>query len=58
MFPANKRPLNMVTNHRDECIPINRLTIAYRRALNFDDLFLERKIQKTAGPSVSSFLNG
>jgi hypothetical protein len=58
MFPANERPLNMVTNHRDERIPIDRLTIAYHRAPNFGNLFSVRKIQKTPGPSVSSFLNG
>jgi hypothetical protein len=58
MFPANERPLNMVTNHRDERVPIDRLTIACHRAPNFGNLFSVRKIQKTPGPSVSSFLNG
>jgi hypothetical protein len=48
----------MVTNHRDEHIPIDRLAIAYHRAQNFGNLFSVLKIQKTPGPDVSSFLNG
>ena len=58
MFPTDERPFNLVTNHRDARVPIDRLTITYHRAPNFGNMFSVRKIQKQPGPSVSSFLNG
>ena len=55
--PHGQPPLNALTNHHGDPIPIDNMVIAYHRSLNLGNILSYRKICKRSGPKVSSYLD-
>ena len=56
MHPRYEKHLTSITNTDGHNIPIERMTVAYSRPHNLGNLLSYRKIDKSNGPPVSSFI--
>ena len=56
MHPQYEKQLTSIRNNEGHNIPIERMTVAYSRPHNLGNLLSYRKIDKSTGPPVSSFI--
>ena len=56
MYPPFEQNLTTLVNLDKEPIPIQRMTVAYRRPLNLGNLFSYRNMKRAAGCTVSYFV--
>ena len=54
--PSGCRPLDRVKTPLGDTMPVSRMTVSYRRALNLGNLLSYRKICTRSGPKGSSYL--
>ena len=54
--PSGLKPLDRVKTRFGDLMPVSRMTVSYRRALNLGNLLSYRKTCTRSGPKVSSFL--